>query len=122
MGTFFHPITLLAADGRQQTVNALVHTGAEFSMFPRSLLDRLGVRPHRRVAIRLPDGTINHWDVGRIGVRLEGEEEQVLCLFGAEAAPSLVGAHTLEAFLLSVDPAGKRLVPRIAYLMEAAVA
>jgi predicted aspartyl protease len=117
MGTFFHPITLIGSAGQEETVNALVDTGAEFTTIPRPTLERLGIRPHRQVLIRLADGALHTWDLGRIMVRRNGTEEQILCLFGMPDTPPFIGAHTLEAFLLGVDPSGKRLVPREAFLL-----
>ena len=38
----------------------------------------------------------------------------------AAAAPSLLGAQTLESFGLGVDPLGRRLVPVDAYLASGA--
>jgi hypothetical protein len=48
---------------------------------------------------------------------LDGLEEPILCVFGAADTPALIGAHTLEAFLLTVDPIEERLVPREAWLL-----
>jgi hypothetical protein len=40
----------------------------------------------------------------------------VIAFFADDAAPSLIGAQTLETFGLGVDPLGRRLVPVDAYL------
>src|SRR3990172_5720287 len=116
MGTFFHPITIIGPMG-QETLEALVDTGASFTTAPRSLLDRLGVRPQRRARLRLADGRVGEWDLGRIVARIDSQEEETLCLFGAEEAPASIGAYTLEGLLLGVDPLGERLVPREGFLM-----
>ena len=42
---------------------------------------------------------------------------RVLCFFGAADVPSLLGAHAVDAFLLTVDPVEQKLVPREAFLM-----
>ncbi|MFQ5880385.1 MAG: aspartyl protease family protein, partial [Dehalococcoidia bacterium] len=50
MGTFRVTIEVGDPQGeRFEAVEALVDTGATYSVAPRSLLERLGVRPHRRV-------------------------------------------------------------------------
>ncbi len=116
MGTFFRPITLIGPDG-QETIDALVDTGASFTTAPRSLLERLGVRGHRRARLRLADGRVGEWDLGRIIVRIDGQEEETLCLFGTEEAPSTIGAYTLKGLLLGVDPLEERLVPREGFLL-----
>jgi len=52
-----------------------------------------------------------------VEVELDGRRRPILCLFGSPDAPPLIGAHTLEAFLLTVDPIEQELVPKEAYLM-----
>ena len=44
-----------------------------------------------------------------------------LCIFGDAGTEPLLGAITLEAFLLAADPHNKRLVPVTGYLKKAAV-
>lgn len=117
MGTFYHPITLIGPTGASETLEALVDTGAAFTTIPTAVLDRLGVRPHRRVRLRLANGETVEWELGRLLAQLDGVEEEILCVFGSAEAPPLIGAHTLEAFLLGVDPLQQRLVPREAFLM-----
>ena len=42
---------------------------------------------------------------------LDGVRATVMCIFGPDDSTVLIGAHTLEAFLLAVGPIEKRLVP-----------
>lgn len=111
MGTFFQPITLLSEQGATETVEALVDTGSTFSTIPASVLERLAVRPHRTIRLRLANGQIDERQVGRVMAQLDGVEEEILCVFGGPNDLPTIGAHTLEAFLLGVDPDGQRLVP-----------
>lgn len=116
MGTFANAITLIGTNGgSRETVEALVDTGSIFSSFPSPLLERLGVRPHRIVRLRLANGELEERTLGRLRAELQGIEETILCVFSAPDAPPIIGAHTLEAFLLAVDPVGRRLVPVEAY-------
>ncbi len=120
MGTFFHPITIIGPTGESVTIDALVDTGASFTTVPASLLRRLGVVPHRRAPLRLADGSIAESEIGRIRSAIDGLEEADLCVFGAEDAPPVIGAHTLQVMLLGVDPVNARLVPREGFLMVSA--
>ena len=120
VGTFFHPITLTGPTGESETLEALVDTGADFSTMPSSLLQRLGVTPHRSVRMRLADGRVTEWELGRIKARIDGIEEETICVFGPEEAPPSIGAYTLEGMLLGVDPAKRRLVPREGFLLTTA--
>ena len=112
MGTFTHPITLISLEGdRSETVEALVDSGSTFTSVPAPLLERLGVRPHRTVRLRLADGRVDERQVGRVLAELDGLQEQILCAFGAPGDLPAIGALTLETFLLAIDPVEKRLVP-----------
>jgi len=117
MGTFFHPITLIGPTGASETLEALVDTGAAFTTVPSTVLESLGVKPHRTVRLRLADGRVVEWELGRVLAEIDGLQEQILCVFGSSDAPPAIGAHTLEAFLLGVDPLEHRLVSREAFLM-----
>jgi len=116
MGTFSHPITLVS-NGVAETLEGLVDTGAMFTVIPASVLERLGVKPFRTLPVRFANGQVEQWQMGQVEAELNGERIPVLCLFGAEDAPPLIGAHTLEAFLLTVDPVEEKLIPKEALLM-----
>ena len=119
MGTFTHPITLIGtADGASETLEAPVDTGATFTTVPAPMLGRLGVRPERRVNLRLANGQVVQWDLGEVKAEIDGVRATILCVFGHDDSPPLIGAHTLEALLLVVDPVEGRLVPREGLLMR----
>ncbi len=118
MGTFFHPITLTAPSGASETLEALVDTGAAFTTVPAPVLERLGIRPHRTAKLRLADGHLVEWRLGWVTAEIDGLQEEILCVFGSPDAPPAIGAHTLETFLLGVDPVEQRLVPKEGYLMR----
>ena len=111
MGTFSHPITLIGPNGGPpETLNALVDTGATFTSIPSSVLDRMGVQAEWQVRLGLADGSIVQRDMGRVDAEIDGERRPIICVFIPDDAPVLIGAHTLEAFLLMVDPVEQRLV------------
>jgi predicted aspartyl protease len=117
MGTFFHTIRLIAVSGASETLEALVDTGAMFTTIPSPILERLGVRPFDSIPVRFANGHIATWPIGQVEAELDGRRRPILCLFGSPDAPPIIGAHTLEAFLLAVDPVEEKLVPKEAYLM-----
>jgi clan AA aspartic protease len=92
------------------TVEALVDTGASNSVFPASLLRRLGVEVADRSAFRMADGRLIEFDMGTVRVRLDGREKFSEVVFGDDEMRPLLGAITLEEFHLGVDPVAKRLV------------
>jgi predicted aspartyl protease len=114
VGTFFYTIRLIAASGASETLEALVDTGAMFTVVPAPVLERLGVTPFDTIPVRFANGQIEEWAIGQVEAELDGRRRPILCLFGSPDAPPLIGAHTLEAFLLTVE---RKLVPKEAYLM-----
>jgi len=117
MGTFFHPIRLIAASGASETLEALVDTGAMFTVIPAPILERLGVRPFDSVPVRFANGQTGAWPIGQVEAELDGQRRPILCLFGSPDAPPIIGCHALEAFLLTVDPVEQKLVRKEAFLM-----
>ena len=93
-----------------ETVEALVDTGASNSVFPASILQRLGVDISDHSMFRMADGRVVAFDMGTVRVRLDGREKFSEVVFGDEDMRPLLGAITLEEFHLGVDPLAKRLV------------
>ena len=117
MGIFRVPIEIgdLQAS-RFETVEALVDTGATYTMIPRSLLARLGISPGWRRTFALADGREREFDMAETRARLGGVTVTTIVLFGEENVTPLLGAYTLEGFGLAVDPARQRLVELVGHL------
>ena len=116
MGTFTHPITLYSPLGdRMETVDAMVDTGSTFTVVPGAILEGLGVQPRRAVNLKLANGQVVERRVGTVTAEIDGERESIICVFGDPEATPLIGAVTLESFLLAVDPVAQRLVPTEGY-------
>ena len=112
MGTFTHPITLRAASGEDvETVDALVDTGSTFTVMPAPVLERLGIAPIGKVSLRLANGRVERRSIGGVEAELDGITRPIICVFGELNSPPIIGAVTLETFLMSVDPVERRLVP-----------
>ncbi|MGH2768009.1 MAG: aspartyl protease family protein [Actinomycetota bacterium] len=112
MGTFSVTIELGdPAGARYLPVEALVDTGASYTMVPGGLLRELGVGPHDRVEFVAAGGRRVERKVGRTWLRVNGRSEITLVIFGEETSTPLLGAYTLEGLRLSPDPVNRRLVP-----------
>jgi clan AA aspartic protease len=112
MTTFRVSIQIGDLAGRRfESVDAIVDTGASFTAVPRDLLERLGIAPTRRERFRLANGEVTENDVGEARVRVAGKEGTTPVTFNEPSEPSLLGAVTLEALLLGVDPLAERLIP-----------
>jgi predicted aspartyl protease len=117
MGTFWASLRVgNLTTGTTETVNALVDTGATYSMIPASVLERLGIMPARSRRCRVANGERVEYQTALAYFETSGYEGEARVVFGPEGE-YLLGATTLEDMLLAVDPVGKRLVPEEALLM-----
>ena len=118
MGTFRHTIEIGDPEGQRfESVEALVDTGASYSMVPSSILERLGVTPHDRAPFILGDSRRVERDLGRTWIRVNGKSEITLVVFGDEQLGAVLGAYSLEGLRLGVDPVNQRLIPTPGLLM-----
>ena len=94
---------------RTETVEALVDSGAVYSVIPAPVLDRLGIQPITEQSFRLADGSkiVRRKGIAyfKYGDRVGGAD----VIFGEEGDSNLLGALTLEALALSLDPLRREL-------------
>jgi predicted aspartyl protease len=113
MGEFNWPIGVWSAGGeRMETVDALVDTGASYSMFPRGMLERLGIERRYVLPFEQADGSVVDRDVGRALLVINGAEDVQRVIFGEDDSEPLIGAGTLQGLLLVVDSVSEELVRR----------
>ena len=118
MGTFRYHIELAATpEGPFQALDALVDSGATYTLVPKSVLERLGVRAVDTQTFVIADGKQIERDLGEAVVRIDGRIRTSVVIFGDEGVDPLLGAVTLEGFGLGIDPVGQRLIPVPGYLM-----
>lgn len=118
MGLFEVTIELGDPDGRgYEPIDTYVDTGAFYTTVPRSILERLHVKPHDKSNFVMADGRRVEMEIGRTWVRIGGKEEITLVVFGTENSIPVLGSYTLEAFRLGVDPHNKRLTEVESYLL-----
>jgi predicted aspartyl protease len=105
LGTFRYPMEV--GDAKSESfieTRPLVDTGAIYSQFPASLLERLGHRPNSTRGFTLADGSTTERPVGPVPIRIGSDVQPVLCIYGEEGSEMLLGATTLETFSLAPDP------------------
>lgn len=87
----------------------LIDSGAVYSVVPSALLKRLGIKPLGKETFRLADGTKIVRKKGialcKYGERIGGAD----VVFGQKGDSQLLGALTLEALGLSLDPLRREL-------------
>jgi predicted aspartyl protease len=119
VSTFQIPIELGDPAGSNfEPHNALVDTGSTYTVVPTSVLERLGVAPHPTSVFEFAGGRREEWRLGRTWLRLDGRLEMTLVVFAAEGVDPILGAVTLEEFLLAVDPVKQKLIPVTGLIMS----
>jgi clan AA aspartic protease len=94
-----------------QKVEFLIDSGAVYSVVPAPVLEGLGIRPLMEQEFRLADGSKIIRKKG-IAVFKHGERAGGAdVVFGEEGDSTLLGALTLEALGLSLDPLRRELRP-----------
>lgn len=89
----------------------LIDSGAIYSVVPAAILERLGIQPLATEEFRLADGAKIARRKGialfKYGDRVGGAD----VIFGEEGDSLLLGAFTLEALGLALDPLRRELRP-----------
>ena len=96
--------------GQSETVEAVVDTGAVYSLIPASVLQRLEIAPLRTMRFGTASGEAVRYEVGEARFSAEGETCYANVIFGPEGEFRL-GAMTLTGLALAVDPIQQRLIP-----------
>jgi clan AA aspartic protease len=101
-----------------EKVEFLIDSAAIYSVVPTPVLEKLGIRPLKQEEFRLADGSrvVRHRGgaVFRYGQRVGVAD----VIFGEEHDSNLLGALTLEALGLSLDPLRRELKPLPMILAE----
>ncbi len=92
-------------------VECLVDSGAIYSVVPQRILEELGIKPISEDEFRLANGEKITRKKGvaifKMGDRIGGAD----VIFGEEGDSVLLGAMTLEALGLALDPIRRELKP-----------
>jgi aspartyl protease family protein len=111
MGNFRVPIQVGSRGGnRFAPLDALVATGATYTWIPRDVLETAGVTPEEEWPFVLADGREVRYEVAWIAIRIGERVQPTIAVFGEPDTEPLLGAFTLEGFLLAADPVNRRLI------------
>jgi len=113
MGLTFLPLEVANQSNPEhaETVDFLIDSGAIYSVVPRPLLERLHIEPVAEQSFRLASGqTIRRQTAGAL-FRYRDRVGVAAVIFGEEGDSTLLGAHTLEALGLALDPIRRELMP-----------
>jgi len=91
------------------TSHLLVDSGAVYSVVPGRLLARLGIKPHSKRPFTLADGQVVERRIGDAVYSYGDQRGAAPVIFGAPGDSTLLGAVTLEALGLCLDPFRREL-------------
>ncbi|TLY25587.1 MAG: aspartyl protease [Nitrospirae bacterium] len=92
-----------------EKVDFLIDSGAIYSVVPAPVLERLGIQPLATQEFRLANGTKVQRKKGMAVFKYGGRIGGADVIFGEEGDSILLGAFTLEALGLSLDPLRREL-------------
>jgi len=99
----------VAEPEKAEAIDFLVDSGATYSVVPADVLDRLGIKPLTEQVFRLADGRRISRRKGGAVFRFKDRVGVADVIFGEPGDSNLLGAFTLEALGLSLDPLKREL-------------
>ena len=96
---------------RLAEVRCMVDSGAVYSLVPRGVLRKLGIKPHSTRDFVLANGDVITRRLATATFEYEGRRGDSLVIVGEPGDDPLLGATTLEGFGLVLDPFRRELRP-----------
>ena len=94
-----------------RSVEFLIDSGAIYSVVPTPILAKLGIKPISKEEFRLADGSTIRRKKGGALFRYKDKVGVADVIFGEKGDANLLGAFTLEALGLAIDPLKRELKP-----------
>jgi len=94
-----------------EDIDFMIDSGAVYSLVPGDVLRHLGVEPYREMVFALADGSKISRKIGEAYFELNGEGATAPVIFGEKNDEPLLGATTLEALALVLNPFTRTLHP-----------
>jgi len=111
MGLVHAELEVRKEGGPSETVSFLVDSGAVYSVLPWRVWRRLGLVPTRRLEFTLADGSVIRRRVSHCWFTYHGIDAPSPVVLGERHDDALLGAVTLEALGLVLNPFERKLRP-----------
>jgi clan AA aspartic protease len=97
--------------GKQADVEFLVDSGATYSVLPKEVWVRIGLKPKRKMRFTLADGTSIERSISEVYVTLPQGDAHTPVVLGEDGDQALLGVVTLEILGLVFNPFDRTLQP-----------
>src|SRR6266403_373773 len=111
MGIVSVDVEVSRESGTRATTTFLVDSGASYSVLPRAVWKRLGLRPKRAMRFELADGTEIRRQLSECRFTFEGIDAVSPVVLGQQKDVALLGTVTLETMGLVLHPFERQLRP-----------
>ena len=111
MGVVFVTAEVRRDGGPSRTVEFLVDSGATYSVLPRSVWRKLGLKPTRSMRFALADGTPVRRRLSECRFNYQGIDAASPVVLGERNDVALLGTVTLEIMGLVLNPFDRTLRP-----------
>jgi clan AA aspartic protease len=95
---------------KTESLKFLIDSGAMYSIIPANILEKYGIKPLTEKEFTLADGSIISRKIGWAMFKYKEYIGVSDVIFGEKDDSTLLGALTLEALGLALDPFRRRLV------------
>jgi clan AA aspartic protease len=109
MGLTYIEGKLTGKNKKTETVEFLVDSGASYTLLPKDVWSKLGLKPKKRLSFILADGTKVERDVSECFIEILNEEGHTPVILGEDGDDPLLGAMTLEEFGFVLNPFSRTL-------------
>jgi clan AA aspartic protease len=97
--------------GKQADVRFLVDSGVTYSVLPKDVWERIGLKAKRKMSFTLADGTTIERSISEAYVVLPQGEAHTPVVLGENGDQALLGVVTLEILGLVFNPFDRTLQP-----------
>lgn len=89
----------------------LVDTGAAYTVLPKNMAEKLGLKSQKTQSFSLADGSTVQRKLSSAIIKIDGQEAASTVVIGQKDDSALIGVITLEGMGLMIDPFKRKLIP-----------
>ncbi len=97
--------------GKPASVKFLIDSGATYTLLPKAVWKRIGLKPKRKMSFTLADGSPINRAVSEVYIKLTQGKAHTPVILGEENDQALLGVVTLEILGLVFNPFDRTLQP-----------